>query len=412
MLKLPFMVLAPLLLTAVSSQAQSNSARAPHPIAVRLLPPSPQTREPLRYVVSEPAYVAVFVVYPGAGIRLLYPEAGLSRPQYAGYHSENLIGARFDNDIYNVVLGPGTGGPEYLYIIASKYPLDMERFVHRPARLALAVGYKAARSFDGDVAIDALLDHVVSLGGDDSWDSDVYMLWPGQPRSLASQSASAFRDIQCASGLVMRVPEFYPFLGCPGESRVRISLPRNTVQAQTLANARPAERPLEQASRIEAPTVLPTIIGVRRASAKNADAVASSIPYPTTITAAGSVTAIVAGQSEPVVVQAPAAVPVFVEVPVFVGERRGERHSRAQDESYDESRRGAARQQWGGPALAPSPRLAPTPTGSPAPGMAPSPSLPPSRRFEAPSRAEPSPVAHAAPAVERVQPPQAPQKVQ
>ncbi len=433
MRKLALLLIAPFVAATAGAQARSRPAHdsheVTHQVTVKLLRPSPATREPLRYVLSEPAYIAVFVVVPGSGVRLLYPEVDQSRLQYAGYHSEPLFGAHFDDDIYNVVLGPGTGGPSYLYIVASRYPLDVGRFVHRPSRLATTVGYKSARSFNPDVAMDALLNRVVSLGGSDSWDADVYMLWVDQPRFYANGSVWGFQDIYCASGFVMRVPAFYPFRGCPGDSRVLIQQQeqiREWQQQQALAAPRaPAATPLQQdASRIMPPTVLPTIRGVRRTSAGEAEAASSSVPYPTTVTAAGPVVATMTNAAEPSAWSATPTViaPVIVETPILVRDRGDEgSRSRRQDEDYNGRRNGWAERESQGsivgrssPVLAPTPRLAPSPGTAPEPRFAPAPSIPhaappmemPRREIERPPA--PAPVVQQVP--ERAT--QIPQKVQ
>ncbi|MGI8548032.1 MAG: hypothetical protein ACR2M1_11980 [Gemmatimonadaceae bacterium] len=364
-------LLAPLCLTSAGAQTRSRVDRAPSPIAVRLLPPLAESREPVRYVVSEPAYVAVFVVIPGSGVRLLYPDVDQNRLQSAGYHFESLATSHVDNDIYHVVLGPTLGGPRYLYIVASRYPIDVERFVHRPARLASTIGYRAARSFDADVAIDALLDHVVSLGGADSWDADVYMLWADRPGAFTDQLWT-FRNIRCANGLVLQVPEFYPFAGCPGDERVRL-LERQAVQQQALASARDVRQQPDN-SKIPPPTVLPTIIGVRRPTG-TAGTGSGSVPYPATITAAGPVATLTNGSEwaeSPGTAAAPAVVEVPVEVPVFLGNRRGEYRALRQDEPYNGGHRWNGRDGRNGPGLAPTPRLAPTPGEAPEPRIGPS----------------------------------------
>src|SRR6185312_5934676 len=104
----------PLLAGALGAQV-TTSDRLPgqggQGLTLMLLPPSPETHQPIRYVLSEAAYVAAFLGYPGAGVRLLYPLVDQRETLHrAGYNSDELIAASLDNDVYNVVLGPNAPG--------------------------------------------------------------------------------------------------------------------------------------------------------------------------------------------------------------------------------------------------------------------------------------------------------------
>lgn len=163
------------------------------------------------------------------------------------------------------------------------------------------------------------------------------------------------------------------------------------------AQTRPGLTPAPTAGDLGPPTVLPTIIGVRRPSTHRSKAVLSSIPYPATISAAGPVYSTSTGQRDPVEEPAPVGEIVPVEVPVwfpFYG-RDGLQYGRY--ERFNSRRRQNRPEQNGHErtGLSPSPRLAP------APRLAPSPALPP---ITGPTNgvhrvvALPAPVAHAAPA--------------
>ncbi|MEO7218792.1 MAG: hypothetical protein ABI026_11410, partial [Gemmatimonadaceae bacterium] len=127
MRKIALVVAASLMAGTLAAQESSSGKfenATSGELRVTVLPPTPQMHEPLRYQLSAPAYVAAFVVYPGSGVRLLYPLINTpERLQRAGYHADQLIGKSFDDDSYNVVLGPRVAGPAYLYVIASRHPL-------------------------------------------------------------------------------------------------------------------------------------------------------------------------------------------------------------------------------------------------------------------------------------------------
>src|SRR6185312_2187063 len=91
----------PLLAGALAAQATTSdrlSGQGGQGLTLMLLPPSPETHQPIRYVLSEPAYVAAFLVYPGAGVRLLNPLVDQREKLHrAEYNSDEMIGASFDN---------------------------------------------------------------------------------------------------------------------------------------------------------------------------------------------------------------------------------------------------------------------------------------------------------------------------
>jgi hypothetical protein len=361
--------------------AQAKSDRLPgeggQGVTVKLLPPSPQTHEPLRFVLSEPAYVAAFIVYPGAGVRLLYPTVDVpERLRAGGYNTDQLIGAGFDGDAYNVVLGPRLPGPSYLYVIASRHPLDVARYVHKPMTLASAVGVQASRSFYNDVAFDALLNNAIALGDDTSWDSDVYMLWSndGSSGRLADATtpgqsqASLYTYVLCTDGTTRYVPINYPFAGCPGQSHIRPTIAA-TRQVQQSASTQQ-----QGAASTQLATVLPTIVGPRPSPAERRAAIrqegASQRAMYTTVANGDQQT----GEQQ----NASASATELQVIAVRPRNARPDRdalhgqYSPEQREAYIEQAR--TRQMngqvvGGSPQLPPNPRLAPNPGLAPAPGL-------------------------------------------
>lgn len=399
-------------------------------LAIRVLPPSPETNAPLRYVISEPAYVAAFIVYPGAGVRMIYPLTTHEERQWAGFHNEPLYGVQFDAEAYNVVLGPVGPGPRYLYVIASRTPLDVARYVHHPSRLARDVTMSVARSFDSEDDLLALVNHVVSVGDDDSWDADVYMLWqPGGNPALADEGLTyPSRVIVCSTGMSLVVPFNYPFVACPGDRRL-MPLP-------------PVRRPTSQraSTGVESPTVLPTIRGARVTNSAERKPGAPANAFTTT--AAGGVTV---ADGEPVedqgeVVNSDGTV-VLIGIPVSDGHDRfdrwhrerfdGDRRHDGDGDHRDGMRRGDGRDRhddgrrdgYGNdgrvianpnPGSMPAPRLAPNPQPAPPPRLAPTPMTTPVMAapvmHSEPARAAPpSPPAQSAP---QSHPSAPPQKVQ
>ncbi|MEO7104238.1 MAG: hypothetical protein ABI311_12670 [Gemmatimonadaceae bacterium] len=370
-----------MLATAVGAQTSTTDKfanQSDRGLKIVLLPPSPQTHEPLRYRLSEPAYVAAFMVYPGSGVRQLYPLVDApERLQRAGYNVNELIGRSFDDDSYRVVLGPSVGGPSYLYVIASRHPLDVAQYVHRPMRLASTIGEVDARSFYASVAFDALVNNAISVGDDQSWDADVYVVWPPDPLYRQRRTVDQYRLIVCSNGVARAVPYNYPFNGCAGDLRVRAdnTAPKPVVQKTAMAPAA-AVAPVTSggaaryAGRLDAPTVLPTIIGKRMAEAERGGLVPRD------------------GGSKPVmytVANGDQAVPVSsvkvapgVQIETMDGayahrtpRDRGDVDGRANDRRRPVERDGQV--VGGSPQLAPNPKLAPNPGLSPAHAAAPAP---------------------------------------
>jgi hypothetical protein len=380
--------------------AQAQRAGGGQPMSVKLLPPSPETNQPLRFVLNQPGYVAAFIISPGEGVRLIYPLVSQEKRQWAGFNTEPLFGVHFDDEAYDVVFGRSmysaasfgvgyTGGPRYLYIVASRFPLDVSRFVHHPSELQRTIGYENARAFDSDYAIEGLLNNAVSLGSEDSWDTDVYMLWAPSWMDDAPHSFQealywnmGTRVVACRDGSSQVVPLNWLFRGCYGESRLLLSRP--------VTSATTTQR---IASNVESPTVLPTIRGVRMARVPESKSEPTLSGFVTT--AAGGVTSngvrLIDPSDEP---QRTVTYTTRGGSEVVVVER-GESLREREDGGRDGWRRGRGehgerRVEDETPRLAPAPRLAPDPVLAPAPRLAPAPNVG-EARMSTPSipRAEP-----------------------
>lgn len=361
---------------ALGAQAPGNASAAGEGVQgvkVLLLPPAQHA--PLRFVLSEPAYVAAFIVYPGAGVRLLYPIVDAAEQLHtAGYNIEQLFGDQFDDASYRAVIGTTFTGPAYLYVIASRNPLDVGRYVHRPMRLASSVGTVASRSFYAHVAFDALLNNAVALGDDASWDSDVRVLWPGTGATAAGRAdvpRLQYSTLSCGDGSSRLVPLNYPFSGCQGDSHLRVNAqaavqpPVQSQQLRTALASKQTENATLASTSNEKPTVLPTIIGTRVSDADRRVEIekehASERTYFTAANGSdGSAPNAAArgGQTE-------------VEL-VGIGMAR----ERGRDaEALAAERHRSSRSQHDGEVVGGNPRLSPAPRLSPNPVLAPAPNI-------------------------------------
>jgi hypothetical protein len=194
------------------------------PVEARLLPPFDGL---LVIDANQPVYVAVFDVRPFMAIQLLFPgpnDEGLVDAGVHGVAPFYLTDAREERQ---VLYAPAAGGgEEYLYLIASRVPLDLSAFAAHPI-----------------ARVDSLMRTVVNpLYGED-WDSDVYIV------SLApTVPTRAHRTIACDDGTVAFMPVSYPFSICPRYDRVVSPEGRglvrtaNSVQAALAPGYTPAMR--------------------------------------------------------------------------------------------------------------------------------------------------------------------------
>ena len=395
-------------LAAQTSTTEKFANQSDRGLKVMVLPPSPETHEPLRYRLSEPAYVAAFMVYPGSGVRLLYPQVDApERLQRAGYNV-GWLPMSFDNDAYRAILGPTQNGPAYLYVIASRHPLDVARYVNRPARLASTIGWNETRSFYSSVAFDGIVNNAVSLGDDQSWDADVYTIWPqdaaDRQRSAAQRGSpwsGGYRLIVCADGNARAVPYNYPFTGCSGDVRVRAKVPALKPVVQQTASAAPPQTAAPSAAAstavalansgaapsmgigAAAPTVLPTIIGKRLAEPDRGGlASQAAVSKPVVYTMANG------DQSTPApsVTVAPG---IRIER-MDAGYARSRSADRTDVDGRTRDRRHAVEQDGQpvgrSPRLSPNPQLAPNPKLSPNPDVSPAPPRVAAPRNEAEQR--------------------------
>lgn len=136
------------------------------------------------------------------------------------------------------------------------------------------------------------------------------------------------------------------------------------------AQARPVSAKDSTAAAAEPPTVLPTIIGVRRKAAKRPSAASSPIPYPTTITAAGPVFSTAGGQRYIDAAPAPMPASVIIDdlpfgVPFYW--RDGWRNSWRERLDHDPRRQDGWRERRRTTPTSGAPRTAPVPIGVLAP---------------------------------------------
>ena len=127
------------------------------PLRVQLFPLSPD-RMSIDYVLSEPAYVAIFSVTRGHGIRLVYPysAAQIERP---GRRGINQVPRRASGSVY--------------YVIASRSPLPVKGILQSKSLLRELLGEDAFRGAKLSETWRALNNVMVGEQPDEAWSSSL-----------------------------------------------------------------------------------------------------------------------------------------------------------------------------------------------------------------------------------------------
>lgn len=186
-------------------------------LEVRLLPPQDGF---LRFVTSERAHVAVFEIAPDRGVSMLYPQLRVesARVSRVGTNVEFLPWRAQGRWFYaSTPFYPSfaeLGRPTYLYIIASKSPLQVEDIRLRPARLRSAMGWRSFLASDLSGTLDDLERLVVPEIAGDDWSSDLYIIWPEAPLRQPWQTRYVFMN--CPDGRTVVVPLGWNINACPG----------------------------------------------------------------------------------------------------------------------------------------------------------------------------------------------------
>lgn len=153
---------------ARQSATQASALPKDGSLQVQLLPPAAD-RMSLDYVLSEPAYVAIFAVTPGHGISLVFP------------YSMNQIDRPSKRGI-NQLWPHRTSGRAY-YIIASRTPLPVAGILQSKSSLRRLVGDEAFRATRLSETWSALNTVMVGELPDQAWASSANAY-----RSVASSS--------------------------------------------------------------------------------------------------------------------------------------------------------------------------------------------------------------------------------
>lgn len=180
----------------------------------------------VHFSVDRPAYVAVFEMTPGSGMRMAYPQYGTDgRFVTAGSYSTPDRGWRSDYTAYSpssfasfgTIGGSHWAAPRYYYLIASYAPLRVADYAHSPIALRSALGWQTFTGQNPYHAMEALADLVLTDATPGSWTSDVYVEWPEPSMPALRNTGPVMRVVRCADGTEMLVPMESSILRCPND---------------------------------------------------------------------------------------------------------------------------------------------------------------------------------------------------
>jgi hypothetical protein len=166
---------------ACSTPPRTAGAPLAAPIAARILPPFQGL---VVFDVNQPAYVAVFDVRPYIGVEMIYPGPNDPGRATGGVQAVTIFHLVQADEERRAQATPFVGGGEdYLFLLASRTPLDLGAFADHPILLSDSAGV-ALRALPPYEQIDSLMRNVVRPLNDNDWDADVLILTPGPDPSV------------------------------------------------------------------------------------------------------------------------------------------------------------------------------------------------------------------------------------
>jgi hypothetical protein len=172
---------------------------------------------------NRPAHVAIFEIYPGRGVGLLYPAyRGERNFLYSGLNSIFLTRSRDYYSYFQPAPFFASGSrdsPRYLYMIASDAPLRLGSFLGSPGALRRELGLSRFASGSPYGLMDDLAELVLPYGEAGDWTDDVYAVWPDRSYG-GDYEARQFIRVQCADGRVIQGPAYYVYGACGKQNEV------------------------------------------------------------------------------------------------------------------------------------------------------------------------------------------------
>ena len=155
----------------------------------------------MRFALSDRAYVAVFELQPGRGVRLVFPDDwAAERPLAPGFH-EPLRPA--GGDAVAAQATRAEGPVRYLYLVASDAPLGLAPAKRAVGALQRLMGPMAFQSQSTWEITNALKTRVLTLGAPGTWDEEIVAWRPGIDDVANTNRGVA--SVRCGNGVLYAV---------------------------------------------------------------------------------------------------------------------------------------------------------------------------------------------------------------
>ncbi len=203
------------------------------PLQASLLPPT----HGIGFYVNKQAYIGVFDITPGRGIGLVYPRMGRdldyavhAGPQWISTSTVPYWPASFETST-------SAPGVSYLFLVASKQPLNIDDYVGYSDYLREKWG-NAAYTGNAYSAMKALVSEVVPAQPDEDWTTALYIVYGGTGRRATPQ---IYQLVLCTNRRMYWVRLGEVFL-CPAAADSTAS---DSVAGKTLKEGepKPADQP-------------------------------------------------------------------------------------------------------------------------------------------------------------------------
>jgi hypothetical protein len=179
-------------------QTGAGPAMAP-PVAARILPPF---QGQVVFDINQPTYVAVFDVRPYIGVEMIYPGPNDPGQATGGVQAVPVYYLAQADEERRAQATPFVGnGEAYLFLVASRTPLDLGEFAVHPIALSEAAGV-ALHGLPPFDEIDSLMCNVVKPRYDADWDADVLILTPG---NIDGSISGDQLGVTCGNGASPRI---------------------------------------------------------------------------------------------------------------------------------------------------------------------------------------------------------------
>lgn len=198
-----FSLAAVLTAACATSLPTREAGLAPPPLTARWFDP---TGRGLRFILSEPAYVAIFDITPGSGAALIYPAPSARQYERAGLVTPLVshFVPGFSAYVPSIIQSYHSG-PRFLLLIASRSPLRLEG-LYTAGGMRRRIGSAHFASYFGHRTLEHVLDSVLPLQADPDWAVDVLTIWPDLP---PLRFVRQYRVLVCGDRTAIIVPITY-----------------------------------------------------------------------------------------------------------------------------------------------------------------------------------------------------------